>query len=121
MSIQYYHGTKEKVGSSQYTVAVVVPNKENLRIELWKLLGSNVKTIKLSVGIARLNPCDRYVKKTGREVALSHSAEIDFELLDIISEEDHYTVRLLSGDTLIKLYARHDSDKVRLVDADIER
>ncbi len=83
MNRQFYHGTQNKGHSTEFTLAMEVPTKENLRIDIWKLLGDNIKTVKYSMGFSQLSPKDRYNRKTGRELTSSRIQEVELYLASV--------------------------------------
>jgi hypothetical protein len=116
--VQYFHGTKEKYGTDkQFTVCLVVPTRENLRIDIWKLLGTNIKEIDFLVGVAKVSPKDQYNKKTGRDVSYNKLGGMSFRLVEVVALDDGIVVELTSGSLSILLKMMPDSDKVRLINA----
>lgn len=115
---QYFHGTKEKYGADkQFTIAVTVPTRENLRVDIWKLLGTNIKEINIPVGLARVSPKDQYKKSTGRKISSERLNDISFKLIEVVATEQGIMVELHSEDIALVFLMLPDSDKVRLVNA----
>ena len=117
-NIQYFHGTKEKYGvDKQFTIAVNVPTRENLRIEIWKLLGTNITDVNIPVGITRVSPKDQYKKSTGREISSERIENTWFKLMEVVATDQGIMVELHSSDIALQFLMLPDSDKVRLVNA----
>ena len=116
--IQYFHGNKEKYGiDKQFTLAVTVPSRENLRIDIWKLLGTNITEISIPVGLTKVNPKDQYKKSIGREMSSKRIKDTLFKLMEVVATEHGIMIELHSGDIALNLLMLLDSDKVRLVNA----
>jgi hypothetical protein len=120
-SLQFYHGTKEKVEfGPEYTVAVEVPHRDLFKLDIYNLLGTNIKTIKFKVGFTCVSPKDQYCKKTGRELAESRLEETSFKLTEIVANDIGFNVYFYSGDGMVLIFClSNNSEKVRLIDASI--
>lgn len=116
---QIYHATKDKSYSKQFTAAVLVPDKENLRIDVWKLLGENIKTVKYPVGIAKVSPKDRYNRKTGRELALSRMEDQELQLVEVLVNHGKKTIVLSNESVMIVLEMKEGRDKIHLIEVNI--
>lgn len=113
---QYFHGTKNKSVQQEFTVALEVPTKEMLRYDLWKLLGDNIKSIPLQIGLTMVNPKDNYCYEIGREISKSRTKTSEFSLVDIVTSGDRKMISLHNGYLMITLETKTDRTKVHLVD-----
>lgn len=117
-NVQYFHGTKEKLfNDKQYTVAVEVPLRSTLKLDIYNLLGTNITEIPLSVGFSIVNPKDQYNKKTGRELSLERMEEKRFKLVEIVATEQGIVIEFHNEEVDIFFLLLPDNDKVRLIDA----
>lgn len=116
MNRQFYHGTKDKGHSTEFTLAMEVPTKENLRIDIWKLLGENIEAVKYSIGVSKVSTKDRYNKKMGRELTVSRMEEVEVKLVDIIVTGDTKTVLFRNEYISLLLEMKNGRDKVHLIE-----
>jgi hypothetical protein len=120
MKYQIYHGTQDKGHSKQFTAAVEIPTKENLRIDVYKLLGENPKAIvSYNIGFANLNPKDRYVRKMGKQLACERMEQQQLKLVEIIVCEDRKSIVLSNERVMIVLEMKENRDKVHLIEVQI--
>lgn len=118
-NIQYYHGTSKKGHRNQFTLAIEIPNKEHVRLDIWKLVGDNIKSIPLKIGKANVSKSDNYNKNTGRVLSNKRLESQQFELISIGVSGDNKNIRLTNHEIIITLQLRSDRDKVYLIDADV--
>ena len=69
----------------RFTAVVEIPSKKKLIKLVQALVETKVKSVDLNVGIAAVNPKDRYSKKIGREVSHSRIAKYKFEIQSAIT------------------------------------
>ncbi len=124
MNLQFYHGTKAKYIRHEYTVVVDVPNKEELRMNVWKILGGNIKTIELNVGTTKVNPKDQYSRKIGRIESTKNLKLVKLQLDSVLKnrhkDEKHSYVVVLQGAGIeLVLEIKEGREKVHLIDATI--
>jgi len=122
MNKQFYHGDYNKGHRKEFTACVEIPTKENLRIDIWKLLGENPKAVvSYDVGIARVSPKDRYNRKTGRELSASRMQKEELKLVEIAVNDNAKTIVLSNERVMIVLEMKEDRDKVHLIEVQIGR
>jgi hypothetical protein len=93
--IQYYHQTRHLYGP-KYTFAVLPPHPDNIiALAHPNNMGNSIQ---ISVGLARCNPLDQYVKSIGRSVAFQDLQAKEFRLQSVnhFQEEEQTLVTLTS-------------------------
>lgn len=73
MDLQYFHGQFSRV---KHTIVVDVPPKESFE----DLILGKIKEIRIPIGSTECHPKDQYVKKIGRQYALSRCQSEKFTL-----------------------------------------
>ncbi len=117
---QYYHGTTAKDNFYEFTLAVNVPTKEELKLDVWKLLGDNIKDMKLTTGYTKVHPNDQYSKKIGRDLSSSRMVETVFKLENVTITEGIKYLYLKSNDIGLTLEIKDGREKVHLINAGIQ-
>lgn len=119
-SKQFFHGMKHKAYEKEFTFCMLVPNRELLLLDIWKLLANKENSVQYGIGVSMVHPNDFYNKKFGRQVSSSRIEYVDFKLSHATMNENIKMVELKNDNFYIILEIRDDKTKVRLIDVFIK-
>ena len=116
MNVQYHHGTKDKAHLQEFTVAVIVPEKDPFLDFLAMTLDDPTIEIELDIGITKVSPKDKYVKKIGRKEALANLKPQTFKVLAIGYQGNRYKVQLENNSISMIFQISNQGEKIHLIE-----
>lgn len=119
MNIQFYHGTKNKTGDREFTLAALVPKSQYFDNVLYEFrAGKNEFKLTFGISVVNQEDGDNYVRKTGRQVSTEKMLEQAINVKHITVSKNGTTSFFLTNNKYTLIFEqRRGKDKAYLVAA----